>query len=465
MSHVFRRRLAALTFELHAQLRGVDSTAVFDHLRRLEWSAAPAVQRWQNSQLRNCLGSWSTRIPFYREHLAQESARLGRSVPSLLQEMGDGHHLTHLPLMDKAAIRAAGTTLEIEGADQRGVIRNHTGGSTGEVFFFLQNRTDERWLQGGVRLWREMLGLDAHCRTAQIWGASIEASTARTMRTRLIHWLRHTQFHSTYELSKDRRREIVRAIHAFEPELLIGYPSSLSAFLPDVLNLPEPHFPTLKAIWSASETLLPGMREDLQRAFGAPVFNNYGCREFGPLGMECPTHEGLHLLEGTYFFEFLPMADGLYEIVVSDLKNDVMPLIRYRTGDLAQGLPTTCSCGRGYRIIRGLEGRRFDLIRGADGEVVTGTFWTLLLRSRPGVQRFQVIQEDWSSFTIRLETTEAFRQSHLDFFREQIQHQFRSPVFLDFRVDEPIEALPSGKFRFIQSKLPLTTLVNHAEST
>ncbi len=457
MSHVCRRQLARLTTAIHGRLRGTTFGAEFAQLRALERSTPREVAAWQRGRLRGRLELWAARIPFYRELLGREAAGQGLPLGRLLDRMAETGDLGSLPLMDKAAVRAAGTLLEVEGADRRRTIRNHTGGSTGEVFHFLQNGVDERWLQAGVRMFREMLGLDAHCRTAQIWGASIEAGTAATWRARTIRWLLHTQFHSTYDLSRERRRAIVRAIQAYQPELLVGYPSSLSSFLPDVRDVGPRPFPALRAIWSASETLLPGMRDELQAAFGAPVYNNYGSREFGPLAMECPAREGLHLNEGAYWFEFLPVADGLFEIVVTDLKNEVMPLIRYRTGDLAQGEPGICSCGRGFRILRGLEGRTFDLVRGRDGEVITGTFWTLLLRTRPGVQRFQVVQEDWDDFVIRLETTAEFRPESLEFFRGQIQGQFRRPVRLDFRLDEPVQVQASGKFRFIQSRVAQTS--------
>lgn len=457
MSHVCRRNLARLTTTLHGSLRGTRFEAEFTRLRELERSPRTVVEAWQRERLRVALDLWAHRIPFYRDHLRREAERRGLTLEALLDSMAGSGDLSPLPLMDKAAVRAAGAALEVEGADHRRLVRNHTGGSTGEVFHFLQNDVDERWLQAGVRLFREMLGLDAHCRTAQIWGASIEASSAATWKARCVRWLLHTQFHSTYDLSRERRRTIARAIHDFGPELLVGYPSSLSSFLPDVRELGPTPFPALRAIWSASETLLPGMREELEAGFGAPVYNNYGCREFGPLAMECPAREGLHLNEGAYWFEFLPVAEGLHEIVVTDLKNEVMPLVRYRMGDLAQGEPGHCSCGRGFRILRGLEGRTFDLVRGRDGEVVTGTFWTLLLRTRPGVQRFQVVQEDWDDFIIRLETTAEFQRESLDFFRGQIQGQFRNPVRLDIRLDEPIQVQASGKFRFIQSKVGART--------
>ena len=237
------------------------------------------------------------------------------------------------------------------------------------------------------------------------------------------------------------------------PELIVGYPSSLSAFLPELESLPQGSFPSLRGIWTASETLLPSHREDLERVFGVPVFNNYGCREFGALAMECQQHEGLHLNEGTYLFEFLPVTDELYEIVITDLKNQIMPLIRYRIGDLAQGLPRGCSCGRSFRVLPGVEGRRFDLIRGPKGEAVTGTFWTLLLRSRPGVRRFQVVQEDWLKFTIRLEVEDSFMKEAQVAWEERIQQQFNDPIQIDWQVGAKIEQLASGKFRFIQSRV------------
>ncbi len=448
------RASIARTFHSHyGRLRGFPHHHILAGLEALNSGTEADLQSWQQARLLERLKFWYERIPFYRRTLDQQAASAGATVGRLIEEMSSNRSLDYLPLMTKQSVTTHFDELIVTGADIGRSRRNHTGGSTGEVFFFLQNQTDAAWLQAGVALFRGYLDLNMGSRTAQIWGSSIEAKQAGSMRQRIQTWLANTQFHSTYNLKREQRQHIVKAIARWNPELIIGYPSSLSAFLEDLRELPQGTFSRLKAIWSASETLLPGHREDLENAFGARVFNNYGCREFGPLAMECQAHEGLHLNEGACFFEFLPVGDDLFELVITDLKNDIMPLIRYRIGDLVRGMPGTCSCGRTTRVIRGLEGRSFDLIKGSNGEVVTGTFWTLLLRSRPGVRRFQVIQEELDRFVIRLETGDAFQEEYLRFWEDAIQGQFTDPVRIEWRRNEAIEQLPSGKFRFIQSRV------------
>ena len=453
MRSPFRHLIARYASEVYPALRGKEFHSIFTRLKQLEYGGEVELRRWQQERLRDSLQLWTTQIPFYREHLQQRAKELKRSREDLIEEMVASLQLDHLPLMNKASIRAAGDRMHVESYQGKGLRRNHTGGSTGEVFHFMQDATDDRWLYAGTRLFRSYLGLSMGSRMFQIWGSPIGLTKAKTLRARFGRWLYHSQLHSTYDLTLERRKAIVHAMVKDNPELIIGYPSSLSAFLPELEALPAGSFPALKGIWTASETLLPSQREDLERVFGTPVFNNYGCREFGPLAMECQQHEGLHLNEGTYLFEFLPVAEDLHEIVVTDLKNRCMPLVRYRIGDLAQGLPKRCSCGRSFSILRGVEGRRFDLIRGPRGEAITGTFWTLLLRSRPGVQRFQVVQEDWLRFTIRLEVEDCFNKDALTAWEARIQEQFRDPVQIDWQVGAKIEQLASGKFRFIQSRV------------
>lgn len=451
--HPLRSGMARLFHKGYSRLRGFNHEAISDHLFRMDASSPQAIEQWQWDRISTLLPFWYDRIPFYQEQCNELARKEGCTPEVLLEKITSDRSLDRLPLMDKQRIRDAGESLHVQGASTTGLRRNHTGGSTGEVLHFRQNRVDARWLHAGVELFRSYLDLDMGSRTVQIWGSSIEATGADSLRRSIQTWLSHTQFHSTYDLGAEQRKRIVKDMYHFDPELLIGYPSSLTAFLEDVSQLPAGRFPSLKAIWCASETLLPGHRSDLESMFNAEVFNNYGCREFGPLAMECKAHEGLHLNEGSYFFEFLPVGGGFHEIVVTDLKNEVMPLIRYRIGDVVQSLPRACSCGRATRVVAGLEGRTFDLIRGRDGEVVTGTFWTLLLRSRPGVRRFQVIQEEYERFTINLETEHEFDEHSLDHFRNAIAGQFTQPVTVQFNLDAKIAALPSGKFRFIQSRL------------
>lgn len=214
-SHPVRAWLARLVSDSYPRLRGFSGHREFQHLLQLDRGDAAAIRRWHQARLAERLPWWHANIPFYREHLDRVAAGQGRTVAELIREMVDACSLHHLPLLDKDAIRLAGDTLHVAGHDPATTRANHTGGSTGEVLHFLQNAEDSRWMVAGMRLFRSYMGLDNGARLAQIWGSPIGLSRSRSARARLGRWLLHSDFHSTYDLTAERRREIVAAIHRF----------------------------------------------------------------------------------------------------------------------------------------------------------------------------------------------------------------------------------------------------------
>ena len=69
---------------------------------------------------------------------------------------------------------------------------------------------------------------------------------------------------------------------------------------------------------------------EVEEAFDRPVTNRYGCEEVSLIACECEEHDGLHLNADGVYCEV--MADG--RLLVTDLTNRAMPLIRYQVGDV-----------------------------------------------------------------------------------------------------------------------------------
>ena len=73
------------------------------------------------------------------------------------------------------------------------------------------------------------------------------------------------------------------------------------------------------------------------------------------------------------------------DVLVTDLENFGMPLIRYAIGDRAAfAAAGACDCGRGLPRLATVEGRSMDVIRFPNGSAVGGTYWTITLRKIPG---------------------------------------------------------------------------------
>ena len=95
------------------------------------------------------------------------------------------------------------------------------------------------------------------------------------------------------------------------------------------------------------------MRKFIEKAFGAEVFDIYGCTEIKEIAWECEKHEGYHINEDDVYVEILhgesPAKPGeVGDIVLTDLRNKAMPLIRYRIGDRGLLIAGNCSCGRTF---------------------------------------------------------------------------------------------------------------------
>src|SRR5262249_36293897 len=130
---------------------------------------------------------------------------------------------------------------------------------------------------------------------------------------------------------------------------------------------------------TSAEVLEEEDRAVLERVFGCEVFNRYGCREVSVVASECEAHSGLHTMAEGLYIEIdiggRPAAPGQTGgILVTDLLNGAMPLIRYRIGDLGAWADGPCPCGRGLPRLRNVAGRVTDFLVGCDGRLVSGVY-------------------------------------------------------------------------------------------
>jgi phenylacetate-CoA ligase len=121
------------------------------------------------------------------------------------------------------------------------------------------------------------------------------------------------------------------------------------------------------------EAWTEGLREQIERALpGLRAVNFYGLSEMcGPgVATEClEVRDGLHVHEDHFLVEVIDPESGAVldegvegELVFTTLLKEAMPMLRYRTGDIASLTADPCECGRTTARIRGLRGRRDDMI-------------------------------------------------------------------------------------------------------
>jgi phenylacetate-CoA ligase len=243
----------------------------------------------------------------------------------------------------------------------------------------------------------------------------------------------------------------------FRPRIVYAYPTPLALFCDYLKSCGRPYHHPVSAICTA-EPLLASQRQVIEEVLGCPLFEHYGSREFGMIAAECEHHRGLHLNTAAAYVECVPAqgadVEGVQEILVTDLLNYGMPLIRYRINDCVLPASEPCSCGRGLPLIGRIEGRTTDVFRLANGDVVPGVALTnRVLKVCPALKKTQVIQETLKDFRVRYVPGPGFDSSQLEVLKSKLMTFFPQQVNFTFEQVTDIERERSGKTRFCISRV------------
>jgi phenylacetate-CoA ligase len=133
----------------------------------------------------------------------------------------------------------------------------------------------------------------------------------------------------------------------------------------------DPRELSLRLAFVGAEPHSEDMRRRIEAAYGLRAYNSYGLSEMnGPgVAFECPEQNGMHVWEDAFLMEVLdprtlePVAPGeVGELVFTNLTRQGMPLLRYRTRDLASYDTVPCPCGRGFKRLSRIQGRTDDML-------------------------------------------------------------------------------------------------------
>jgi phenylacetate-coenzyme A ligase PaaK-like adenylate-forming protein len=170
--------------------------------------------------------------------------------------------------------------------------------------------------------------------------------------------------------------ELAAQLQAFQPAVLITYPSCAAALAQ--LQLEQRLQLRLKEVWCGGEQLSGGQRALVRRAFDCPLRNNYGASEFFSMAWECE-HGRLHLNDDWLVLEpvdreLRPVPNGAaaHAVLLTHLANHVQPLLRYRLDDAVRFTGESCRCGCAFPVIE-VQGRSAHtlLLHGAGEKPVT----------------------------------------------------------------------------------------------
>lgn len=416
-------------------------------------------QFWSTDQLQELQLERATRIlnhaydncPFYRERFAQRGV-----LPSTIRSLEDW---PHLPVLEKRDIQHEYRRMRAVNWPATDTIVNQTGGSTGQPlrFYLHKDRLESRC--GATMRHDGWAGLKLGDRVAYVWGAPRDIPQLK-WRTRCRQMLLgHELWLDTAHITEPKLRSFLDALVSFRPRTIVGYAGGLALLAKFVLANGIAAYQPASIIASA-ELLLPEDRQRIEQAFGCKVFNRYGCREVAVVASECEVRDGLHVMAEGLFIEVVTEPLGCTSgspgaILVTDLLNFAMPLIRYRIGDLGAWASGSCPCGRGLPRLSQINGRVTDFLVGADGRLVSGVFLaTYVVAQRPTLGQVQIIQSRKGHVVYRLCPSDHYDPGADNrYLRESTKDYLGPGSTADIELADRLSPEVSGKILFSKSSV------------
>lgn len=364
--------------------------------------------------------------PFYREKF-----KTCGSVSSM-------EEFEHLPFSDKAELRLA-YPLGLLSVPQHEVVRVHSSsGTTGSPVIMPYTRRDvEDWaiqfarcyetagvtaddviqITPGYGLWTAGIGFQAG---AELLGAlAIPMGPGNT----------------------EKQLQMMQDLHT----TVLGSTSSYALLLAEeVQKRGLADKISLRKGIIGSERWGDGMRARIRDELGIELFDIYGLTEvYGPgIAIDCSCHEGMHYWDDYLYFEIIDsqtgevLPDGEWgELVITTLKKEAAPLVRYRTHDLTRKIPHKCSCGSNYPMIDRILGRTDDMVKVKGVNIYPSQIDTLLSGIEGASSEYQMHIEHINGkdrVTLKAECRPGCDCVKLE---EELARQFKNRIGISVRID------------------------------
>jgi phenylacetate-CoA ligase len=372
-------------------------------LEKSQWFPREQLAGYQEERLRRVVRHAYHHVPYYRRLLDENGLK-----PSDIRGLRD---LRKLPLLSREAVRENQGDLRAEDGKRYRPSPAQTSGTTGTPLRFLLDRPSNilefvyywrHWSWAGYRLGDCFA--DVRC--------DFFARRNSTMRT-VWHYQRPFRrlLLNSLQISRAEIGRFAEALRRYRPKFIRSRPTTLYCI---ALFLRERgiHDITFRAVFSASETIMPKHREMIENSFSCKVLDSYGHMERCIAISQCP--EGGYHLNSEY--GILEVGDGskreedkrIGRVVCTSLHKMAMPFLRYEIEDLVELYDDDrrCPCGRTLPLLKAVHGRIRPLILSPEGRPIT--VLSHAFDSIPGVRAFQFVHDRPDLMLVRVVRGDAY---------------------------------------------------------
>jgi phenylacetate-CoA ligase len=381
-----------------------DMYALLEQLRLRERCSVERIAAYQLQSLRTIVEHARNTVPFYAQY-----PRLDWNTPEDIQR---------LPVLSRDVVRENEDRMLSSATPKSQCIRVGTTGTTGANLKVAYSPAVARhnwafrmrqWAWAGVKPREPRITF-------------FSSRVIPPQRTRPPYWtynlLERQVLMSIFHLSEKTAPAYIAFLKNKSGQVLEGFPSVLGIMADFVLHHTTPI--PMRVVFTDGEPLYPFLREKIEKAFQAHVFDSYGNTELCGLIQECERGQ-MHLISDYAHLEILdgndrpvpPGEEGFF--VWTGFVNDTMPLIRYRIGDRGCWLESgPCSCGRTFPLVVPTITRDSDLLRCPSGRIFSPRALNQTLKDASSFRFCQFVQDGPGHVLVRAVPNNGEERAHKD---------------------------------------------------
>ena len=421
---------------------GKSFSKVYEELRKTEFFSEEELDNIVKEKLIEQIKYAYKYVPYYRENYNENDVKTMDSLSDI----------ERFPFIDKEIVKSNEDQFISDKFKKSELIQKKTSGSTGMPLAIYMNKdtTLKEWAFV-VHIW-ERIGFTS--KSSRILMREIEDKNKGIC---YFDGLKNELRIDISNMTPENMEIYCKAIERYKPDYIHGYPSATLQLCKFIEKRGIKH--QFKGVLPSSEGMSKEEVNYIKRVLNCPCLSFYGHTERLVMAGQCECSECYHV-EPLYGYcelidkngEVIREEGKTGEIVATGFCNTGMPLIRYKTGDLAEWSLKKCSCGRNYKLLKKLEGRTTEYLVDRNNNKISLTAFRYSFYEQH-VNSFQFYQDEPGKVLVRIIPEEDFTELDKNNILQTLDEDCNNQIEFSIEEVKSISKKKSGKRELIIQKL------------
>lgn len=437
------RFLHTIIYSVYGVFKKIESDIIFNNklldYDHEEKSSRIAIEKQQLYKLKEILTHANNHTKYYND--------LFKTLKFNPETLTSITELEKIPIMDKNTFIDSYHDLISNNYNDFNPMRMSSGGTTGTTLSFLMDHeTHIKKESQAIHYWKRHGFKVGEFKTIMYRAGVLIPQGQKIIKPWRFDYGRKMLYLSSYYGSENLYKKYYKLLKHWEPKYMHFLPSAVYLFA-KYLNENNLNIKLYKA-FSASEMLHDFQKKEIEQAFDCKVVDHYGHIEPGIYVSGQCNNDHYHIYTNDVIAEVT--ADG--SLLETSLHNKSMPFVRYKVGDLVDGIHYGCSCGIKTPYFKKINGRESSIIYSADGRVISSIGFDQIFRGN-NIRLGQIIQNKKGLIILNLVIEKEFSETDKInvIFKLQDRVGIDTKIEINYLDDIPKEK--SGKYNLVISNI------------